>query len=250
MKIRVILRAKAARACPSAGLCRKAACVLANYSIMIEPYSSPPARIAAAAIAALGWAAIGTQVPLTLSDAAAAGNPAWLGLLNLFSYFTILSNVAVAVAATVAARGVSASWWARGSVRGALVLYIIVVGLIYQTLLKGLIPMAGTRLVIDTIFHAIIPLAWPMWWLAFGRGTSSLPWRAAFGWLVFPFVYGVYSVARGALSGRWPYPFMNAERFGYPQVALNLSAMLLLFLALAFLLIALDRRLSRRPAFS
>jgi hypothetical protein len=211
---------------------------------------TPPARLAAIAIAALGWAAIGTQVPLTLSDAAAAGNPAWLGLLNLFSYFTILSNVAVAIAATVAARGNTASWWAGAHVRAALALYIIIVGLIYQTLLKGLIPMAGTRLVIDTIFHAIIPLAWPLWWFTFGRGASPLPWRAAFGWLGFPLVYGLYSVVRGALSGRWPYPFMNAERFGYPQVAINLTAMLLLFLVLALLLIALDRRLTRPSVLS
>lgn len=204
-----------------------------------------PARLVAIAIAALGWAAIGTQIPLTLSDAAAAGNPAWLSLVNLFSYFTLLTNVAVAVAATVAARGITASWWALPHVRAGLVLYILIVGLIYQTLLKGLIPMAGTRLVIDTIFHAVIPLAWPVWWFAFGRGPSPLPWRAALIWLGFPLLYGVYSVARGAMSGRWPYPFMNAERFGYPQVAVNLAAMLLLFFALALLLIALDRRLTR-----
>lgn len=210
----------------------------------------PPARLFAAAIAALGWAAIGTQVPLTLSDAAAAGNPAWLGLVNLFSYFTILINVAVAIAATVAARGDGGSWWASTHVRAALALYIIIVGLIYQTLLKGLIPMAGTRLVIDTIFHAIIPLAWPIWWFAFGRGAQPLPWRAAVGWLGFPLVYGLYSVVRGAFSGRWPYPFMNAERFGYPQVAMNLTAMLLLFLAVSLLLIALDRRLARPASLS
>lgn len=211
---------------------------------------SSPARIAAAAIAALGWAAICTQVPLTLSDASAAGNPAWLGLLNLFSYFTILTNFAVAVAATVAARGHGGSFWARPGTRAALVLYIITVGLIYQTLLRGLVPMAGTRLVIDTIFHAVIPIAWPLWWLAFGRGASPLPWRAGLHWLAFPLVYGLYSLARGALSGRWPYPFMNADKLGYPQVALNLGGMLLLFLALALLLIALDSRLGRRPAFS
>ncbi len=211
---------------------------------------TPPARLGAIAIAATGWAAIGTQIPLTLADAAAAGNPAWLGLVNLFSYFTILTNVAVAIAATVAARGQTASWWASAHVRAALALYIIIVGLIYQTLLKGLIPMAGTRLVIDTIFHAIIPLAWPIWWFAFGRGPRPLPWRAAFGWLGFPLVYGLYSVVRGAVSGRWPYPFMNAERFGYPQVALNLTAMMGLFLILALVLIALDRRLSRPSILS
>jgi hypothetical protein len=210
----------------------------------------PSARLFAAAIAALGWAAIGTQVPLTLSDATAAGNPAWLGLVNLFSYFTILTNLAVAIAATIAARGDVTSWWAGAPVRAALALYIIIVGLIYQTLLKGLIPMAGTRLVIDTIFHAIIPLAWPIWWFAFGRGAHPLPWRAAVGWLGFPLVYGFYSVVRGAASGRWPYPFMNAERFGYQQVAINLAVMLLLFLGLSLLLIALDRRLARPAPLS
>jgi hypothetical protein len=209
-----------------------------------------PARLTATAIAALGWAAIGTQVPLTLSSAAAAGDPAWLGLVNLFSYFTILTNVAVAVAATVAARGNTKSFWARAEVRAALVLYIVIVGLIYQTLLRGLIPMAGTRLVIDTIFHAVIPIAWPLWWVVFGRSAAPLPWRAAFGWLGFPLAYGVYSVARGAFSGRWPYPFMDASRFGYPQVAINLTAMLLLFFALALFLIALDRRLARRLTLS
>ncbi len=214
-------------------------------------------RMAAGLIAALGWATIGTQMYLTLGDAAKAGNPGWLGLVNLFSYFTLWTNTLVAIVATIAALGASSGsrsergedrgFFARPGTRAAVTVYIIVVGLIYQTLLKGLVPMAGLRLAIDTVFHAVIPLVWPLWWLVFGRTGAPLWWRAALGWLGFPLFYGVYSIARGTLTDRWPYPFMNVSALGFGQVVLNLALMLVLFLGLGLLSIAIDRQLRRRP---
>ena len=38
------------------------------------------------------------------------------------------------------------------------------------------------------------------------------------GWLAYPGVYLVYVLARGAVSGEYPYPFMDVKVLGYGGV--------------------------------
>jgi hypothetical protein len=57
-----------------------------------------------------------------------------------------------------------------------------------------------------------------------------------------PLLYLLYALLRGALSGIYPYPFLDATRIGWTRVTLNAGAIAAAFILVSFLLVAFDRR--------
>ena len=204
------------------------------------------ARVAAGIIAAIAWAAIAMQLALNFAGAEAKGVPLWRVPIDLYGYFTIWSNTLVALITTRFARGGDdTGLLGRPATLAATVVYIVVVGAIYNTLLVQYNPQTGLRLVLDTIFHSIIPLAYPLWWLAYvPRGR--LGWQNLAPSVIFPTVYGLFALAKGAITGKYAYFFIDVGRFGLPQVLLNIVALGLMYAVLMAIVIALDRWVHRR----
>ena len=202
-------------------------------------------RLLAAMIALLVWTAIVVQVLLNLERAAAEGVPAWLVPFRLYGYFTIWANTLVALITThVALRGNGESLLARSGTRAATVVYIIVVGAIYNTLLVQYNPQTGLRLAIDTIFHTVVPIAYPLWWLACMR-RGRLGWGHAVPAMGLPLAYCGVAMARGLLTGKYAYFFIDIDKYGLAQVVTNIAALVVFFIGLMAALIALDRWLAR-----
>ena len=202
-------------------------------------------RSAAAAIAALVFVTIAAQLALNIAAAPAKGVPLWRVPIDLYGYFTIWSNTLVALVTLKFARGDSRGLLGRPSVQASTVVYIIVVGVIYNTLLVQYNPQTGVRLLIDTIFHTIVPIAYPLWWLVFvPRGR--LDWTALAPAVIFPVIYGLFALAKGAMTGKYAYFFIDVGKYGLPQVLLNIAALGVLYAALMALVIALDRWVHRR----
>ncbi len=77
-------------------------------------------------------------------------------------------------------------------------------------------------------------------WVVFvPKGT--LKFRSAFVWLLFPFAYAAYSLIHGAITGFYPYPFVDVSKLGYDKVLANMGALIFMFGGLGLLLIGLDR---------
>lgn len=167
--------------------------------------------------------------------------------VSFFSFFTNLTNVIVSVILIISA-------WAllRGRepserddlIRGAGVVYITVVGLVYVTLLRGedlgaLMPWINTQL------HIVMPLVVIADWL-YQPPKSKLTLNHAFLWLIFPLVYLVYSLIRGSIINWYPYPFLNpATVGGYGGVALYCVVILAAFFVISWVWITLGNRLKR-----
>ena len=81
------------------------------------------------------------------------------------------------------------------------------------------------------------------WVLFVPKGT--IRWKSALIWLVYPLVYAVYSLIHGAVTGFYPYPFINVGEFGYDKIFLNMGVLVLVFLGLGLALIGIDRRMGR-----
>ena len=60
-------------------------------------------------------------------------------------------------------------------------------------------------------------------------------------WLLYPAIYLVYLLLRGALFGLYPYPFIDAGELGYPRMLINASLFFVIFLGLGLLVVALGR---------
>lgn len=194
--------------------------------------------VAATLIAQLVLLFVGGQDVNTASAAAPVSLPTTL--LRFFSYFTVQSNLLVLAAAitlVIDPRRDGAVWRV---LRLDALLGIAVTGVVSATLLAGLIHPVGIGVWINIGFHQFSP-AWTLaGWLLLGPrpriDLRTVGW--AFAW---PVAWLAYTMAHGALTGWYPYPFLNADKLGYGQVGITLVVILGAALATAFLLRAIER---------
>lgn len=197
-------------------------------------------RILAALIAALGWFALVLQLVLIIAATRAAGGTAAGAVLNYFSFFTILTNILVAAAMTATAFGRPPS----ASLNGAATLSIAVVALIYSLVLRAIWAPQGWQKVADSLLHDVVPVLAILFWLAFAR-KGALKVADIPVWLAYPLVFLAYAMARGAVDGWYPYPFLDAGRIGYRVVLQNAVVITAVFATLAAALVGLDRVMAR-----
>ena len=171
-----------------------------------------------------------------------------LGTVRFVTYFTILSNIAVALVAFAAATGQS-GFFGQARVRGAVALYIGVTGSIYFFILRHLWQPQGAQWWADTGLHYAVPLAYWAWWLAL-TPHGGLRWRDVAGWLLFPLAYVVWVFVRGAWLGEYPYPFIDVGQLGWGKVAINAVGVMAVFVVLGLVIVGVDRVLGRRRASS
>ena len=69
-----------------------------------------------------------------------------------------------------------------------------------------------------------------------------LTFRRALVWVVFPMAYLAYSLVRGAITGWYPYPFLDPREHGYTGVLVVSAAVTALVLALAAGMVRIGRR--------
>jgi hypothetical protein len=179
----------------------------------------------------LAWLGVLLQLGLTLGLTRGSGLAA--GLEIFFGYFTILTNIFVALTATAArAAGAPGGWLARRSVLGCATTAILLVGITYHLLLRELWSPTGLQWLADVDLHYAVPVAALLHWAA-SRGARLAP-SAPLLWCAYPAAYLAYALLRGAWRGDYPYPFIDAAAIGYPRVALNSAGLLALYIALGY----------------
>ena len=79
-------------------------------------------------------------------------------------------------------------------------------------------------------------------WFVFvpkGRVSArSIPW-----WLLYPVGYAAFSLLHGAVTGFYPYPFLEVRQLGYERVLLNMGLLTAAFAVLGLILVGIDRLL-------
>ncbi|NMX86165.1 Pr6Pr family membrane protein [Pseudomonas sp. WS 5059] len=197
--------------------------------------------VAAAALA--GWAGLAIQQYLILYsrwlvDASLLG-----GLVNFFSFFTVLSNTLAAVVlsyALVSRPSAGRSFFLQPAVSSGVTVSIVVVGLAYSVLLRHLWSPEGWQFIADELLHDVMPLLFlGYWWWCVPKGTLRFGHIGY--WVIYPLVYFVYVLLRGHVLGQYQYPFIDVGTLGYPQVFMNAGGILLGFVAVALAIVGLDK---------
>ena len=206
---------------------------------------TPPARTWRATFAVLGWAALVLQYILMAGPAAP-----WdvLGqTINFFSFFTILTNVLVALAFTgplLDGQRWIARWSASEGVRAAVAMYIVVVAAVYHFMLAPFWRPEGLAFAVNVVLHYVMPAAFVIDWLAFAP-KGRLRWVDPVKWLAFPLIYAAWTLAHGLATHWWPYGFVNVDELGLPRVVAIFAGMLVFFLVVGLGLVGLDRMFGR-----
>jgi hypothetical protein len=171
------------------------------------------------------------------------------GLVKFFSFFTILTNILVAVALTCAIshrQSVGHRFFRSPVVCGGITSSIVLVGVAYNLLLRHLWQPEGWQRVADEVLHDVMPLGFLLyWWLYVPKGSLRLTHVLA--WITYPVVYFAYVLLRGDLIGDYVYPFIDVGTIGFTQAFINALGVLAGFVVMGLFLWGVDKLRSPRP---
>ncbi len=169
-------------------------------------------------------------------------------VVNVLSFFTIQSNIIVAVTTALLAFNLTRPSTVFRVFRLCGVIGIAITGIVFHIAIASLHELSGFDAVADFVLHTFSPVACVLGWLVFGprRQTSA---RIVGYAVIFPVVWLIYTLIRGAIvedrfgKPYYPYEFLRADLHGYAYVAVAATIVAALFFALSFGAVALDRRL-------
>ena len=160
-------------------------------------------------------------------------------IIRYFSFFTILTNLIVAIYFTrllFRKNNKVTSLPRRNNNLTAITVYILVLGLIYQVVLRSLWHPEGLQMWVDELLHTLIPSAVLIFWVLY-QDFNRLKWKSILSWLIYPLVYLVYILLRGKASGFYPYPFIDVDHLGIQKVMINSIFLLVFFVFISAILI-------------
>jgi hypothetical protein len=214
---------------------------------MAEVRATAAERVTAAVLACVAWFALGLQLYLMIATAPAGGSTALVRVVNYFSFFTILTNLLVALVLTVPLVAAETAWgrfFASAAMRAGTAVYIAIVGATYSLLLRQLWNPASAGKLADVLLHDAVPLFYVVYWLIFAP-KAGLRWKNALLWLMYPMAYMLYTLVRGVITGWYPYHFIDAGVLGFPCALGNAAGLLLVFFVVGLLAVAVGRWMSR-----
>ena len=203
--------------------------------------------VAAAALA--GWVGLAIQQYLIFYSRWESGASLMGGLINFFSFFTVLTNTLAAVVlsyALVKRPSAAQRFFLAPAVSSGIAVSIVVVGVAYNLLLRHLWQPEGFQFIADELLHDVMPVLFALyWWRCVPKGQLRLTHIGL--WVIYPLVYFGYALLRGDLLGQYQYPFIDVSTLGYPQVFVNAGGILAGFVLIALLLVGMDKSL-RAPS--
>lgn len=206
-------------------------------------------KLALIIIALITWFAVILQFSISLPVYGHDGKSAFDGFITVLSYFTIQSNILVAICSTavlLAPESKVGRFLGNISFQTAVALYILIVGLTYNTVLRSIWKPEGWFIVANELLHVVVPVLFTAYWL-FIVPKGALRWSSMRSWLIYPLVYLVYTIVRGVFVNWYPYPFLDVSRLGYGGVIVNSIMMTIVISFIALVLTGIDR-LGGRPS--
>jgi hypothetical protein len=205
------------------------------------------ARVLHALLALAAAGGIGLEVSRALAEGPGDAGTTTERLVRLFSYFTIQSNLLVLVASALLAARPARTGRVLAVLHLDALLCIAVTGVVYHTVLAD----AGVNLtpsgdLANFLLHTVTPIGtWVVWLLVGPRprfAGATVAWS-----VVYPLAWIAYTFARGAATGWYPYPFLDAGALGLATAARNTAVVAVGFLVLAVLVRLLERVLPAAP---
>lgn len=131
-------------------------------------------------------------------------------------------------------------------VRGAVTFYLVMTGIIYALLVAPLSELGRWDIGwTGIVLHRLAPVAALADWLLTPRQRRP-SWKRLGPWLLYPVVFLVITWVRGAITGWYPYAFLDPTASSWGQVLATTGVVLVVFLVFALLVHLAEGRLRRR----
>ena len=173
-----------------------------------------------------------------------------------FRMFTTLSNIAVGtffvvyIASDLSKNGISDK--KRNVLRCfkfLITLCIMLTGLVAHFMLREMFADMDQMVKAGlTFLHYIVPIAVVLDWVIFDE-KGNTKWKMPLFAALFPVIYGAVSlIVAPFIQGedKYPYPFLNVDALGAGTVALNIVLLAAAFLAVGYLGVLIDHKISKK----
>lgn len=194
-------------------------------------------RVFAGLVAASAIVGLAIQAFISYGILHSAMRTLWVVL----GYFTITTNILVAICFTAIAYGRRI----RETYVAGISVSIILVGAVYAVLLHHLFHFHGSARVANTLLHQVTPIIVPIFWLCC-ISKGELTARDPLKWVLYPLAYLPYALVRGRFTQNYVYPFIDLHKLGWSPVFWNAVCLTACFLAAGYLFVGLDRVLGKR----
>ena len=161
-------------------------------------------------------------------------------IVRFFSFFTILSNLLVALSFTAEVLEIF-PFFRNYKTKIAIVVYISIVAIVYNVILRFLWQPTGFQRITDELLHVINPILFVLFWMN-TKDKIYIPYRFILTILIFPLIYLISILVLGNFSNYYPYPFVDVFKIGLSQALLNSFFVLLAFVIVALITIKYSRR--------
>lgn len=195
--------------------------------------------------AIIAWFAVLTQYYLMIENRVASISET---TIRFFSFFTILTNLLVAIYFTLIIFKIKNSFLAiinKPWTLTAITVYITCVGLGYQILLRHIWQPTGLQMIVDELLHTLIPIMVIIYWYLY-EIKSLATYKQILKWLIYPLIYLTCILIRGKFSNFYPYPFVNVGNLGLFKVLINCALLITLFAGLSAIFIRVGRATKNR----
>ncbi len=193
-------------------------------------------------------AGLAIQVPVTASGTGGFFHVPWERGLNVFAFFTVQSNILIAVASFLLATDPYRQSMSFAVLRMTGLVAITITGIVYHVALRKILELDSWGLAADQLLHTVVPVMAVAGWVLFGP-RKLVSARIALLALIFPVAWLIFTLVRGAFVPFYPYPFIDVTVLGYAKTLLNCLWVALLFVGITALYTGFDRTLARHAQF-
>lgn len=192
---------------------------------------------------ALSLALFGTVTRITLSSSAGFAVDIWL-------YFTIQSNVMVCAYLLIESIGLVNRRFFPGGVlpspvQGGILLYILITGIVFNTLLVPLMPIRNFDNFIGHINHTFTPILFFIDWLV-NQKKGNYKGRHLWLWIIYPVAYLIFGSIEGIVTGHFRYFFMDFIKQPLGTYFLLIAIVIVFFIGVGGLIVLCDRMMARK----
>ncbi|MCM0667395.1 Pr6Pr family membrane protein [Flavobacterium tyrosinilyticum] len=163
--------------------------------------------------------------------------------VRFFSFFTITTNTIVFLCSALLLFGGKSKanvFFRKCTTLTAITVYILIVGIVFNLLLRSTLHLEGHHLIVSEIFHTVVPILFFVFWLFF-VSPEKISFKVISYWLIYPIIYIIYTLFHGLATEFYPYPFIDATQLGFQTAIINGFFVLLSFVILSIILISIFR---------
>ncbi|MFB9843209.1 Pr6Pr family membrane protein [Mucilaginibacter ginsenosidivorans] len=187
-----------------------------------------------------GWFAVTAQFALMIENRSA---PVAETIIRFFSFFTILTNILVAVYFTL--NTFNPAIVRKPGTLTAVTIYIFMAGAVYQVILRATWNPEGLQLIVDELLHTVIPVLAIIFWAVY-EDKKAVTLRQIPKWVIYPLAYLAFILIRGSFSNFYPYPFVNVSEIGMTKTLLNSAVLVLVFFIISALFVITGKYFSKK----